>query len=487
MIPRHVPALALGTLALGVAEFSMMSILLPVADDLGVTVPEAGHFISAYAAGVCAGVLIMAAAARKMPLKTLLLIIVGIITLGNTLTVFVGSYHLMLLSRFIAGLPHGAYFGAAGVLCTQLAEPGKASRDMCLMVAGMTIANLAGVPLASFLAWAVSWRAAFAIAAAAALITFSAIRITVPKVPALPDSGFAAQFRFLRSLEPWLVLGAIGLGNGGFFAYYSYVNPVMEHVAAVPASMMSVVITLAGAGMVLGNLFCAKISSSFSDESLAAAGQGVLLLSLASVFFLAHWSPAAIALTTLAARRWLRIFHFRPRTGPDDPQRQRRPAACRITRSGILQRRQRRRCVARRFAHRCGQSCKLGGYAGIFSGTRGFWSSFCQLAYSQSARRGTHRWPHRCTSRSDPVKNALAKAYCADCSPPIPNGLGRRILASLAALSVFRSLTSSRRVLRRRALPPCRRRPFTDSARNSPPSRRFSIKNGFGSMRLSNF
>lgn len=271
MIPRHVPALALGTLALGVAEFSMMSILLPVADDLGVTVPEAGHFISAYAAGVCAGVLIMAAAARKMPLKTLLLIIVGIITLGNTLTVFVGSYHLMLLSRFIAGLPHGAYFGAAGV------------------------------PLASFLAWAVSWRAAFAIAAAAALITFSAIRITVPKVPALPDSGFAAQFRFLRSLEPWLVLGAIGLGNGGFFAYYSYVNPVMEHVAAVPASMMSVVITLAGAGMVLGNLFCAKISSSFSDESLAAAGQGVLLLSLASVFFLAHWSPAAIALTTLAA------------------------------------------------------------------------------------------------------------------------------------------------------------------------------------------
>ena len=301
MIPRHVPALALGTLALGVAEFSMMSILLPVADDLGVTVPEAGHFISAYAAGVCAGVLIMAAAARKMPLKTLLLIIVGIITLGNTLTVFVGSYHLMLLSRFIAGLPHGAYFGAAGVLCTQLAEPGKASRDMCLMVAGMTIANLAGVPLASFLAWAVSWRAAFAIAAAAALITFSAIRITVPKVPALPDSGFAAQFRFLRSLEPWLVLGAIGLGNGGFFAYYSYVNPVMEHVAAVPASMMSVVITLAGAGMVLGNLFCAKISSSFSDESLAAAGQGVLLLSLASVFFLAHWSPAAIALTTLAA------------------------------------------------------------------------------------------------------------------------------------------------------------------------------------------
>lgn len=451
MIPRHVPALALGTLALGVAEFSMMSILLPVADDLGVTVPEAGHFISAYAAGVCAGVLIMAAAARKMPLKTLLLIIVGIITLGNTLTVFVGSYHLMLLSRFIAGLPHGAYFGAAGVLCTQLAEPGKASRDMCLMVAGMTIANLAGVPLASFLAWAVSWRAAFAIAAAAALITFSAIRITVPKVPALPDSGFAAQFRFLRSLEPWLVLGAIGLGNGGFFAYYSYVNPVMEHVAAVPASMMSVVITLAGAGMVLGNLFCAKISSSFSDESLAAAGQGVLLLSLASVFFLAHWSPAAIALTTLAAGC---VFFI---SGPEQVLMIRNAKEGQLLAASLAQ-------VSFNAGNAvgawlgglpidAGKAANWAAMPGFFSGTRGFWSSFCQLAYSQSARRGTHRWPHRCTSRSDPVKNALAKAYCADCSPPIPNGLGRRILASSAAVSVFRSLTSSRRALRRRALP----------------------------------
>ena len=105
MIPRHVPALSLGTLALGVAEFSMMSILLPVAGDLGVTVPEAGHFISAYALGVCAGVLVMAAAARKMPLKTLILLIIGIIALGNALTVFASDYHMMLASRFIAGLP----------------------------------------------------------------------------------------------------------------------------------------------------------------------------------------------------------------------------------------------------------------------------------------------------------------------------------------------------------------------------------------------
>ena len=298
---KHVLALALGTLALGIAEFSMMSILLPTAEDLSVTVPEAGHFISAYAAGVCAGVLLMVTIARRIPLKRLLLIIAGLICLGNTLTIFAPSYSLMIVSRFIAGLPHGAFFGVGSIVCAKLAGPGKASHDVSMMVAGMTIANLGGVPLASFLAWALSWRAAFVIAALLALLALLAIRLWVPQTEPLPDRGFKAQFRFLGTLEPWLVLGAIGLGNGGFFAYYSYVNPVIEHVAEIPASMMSLVITLAGAGMVLGNLFCAKISSRFSDPSLAAAGQGCLFITLVALFFMAHWAPAAVLLTALAA------------------------------------------------------------------------------------------------------------------------------------------------------------------------------------------
>ncbi len=294
---KHVLALALGTLALGIAEFSMMSILLPTAEDLSVTVPEAGHFISAYAAGV----LLMVTIARRIPLKRLLLIIAGLICLGNTLTIFAPSYSLMIVSRFIAGLPHGAFFGVGSIVCAKLAGPGKASHDVSMMVAGMTIANLGGVPLASFLAWALSWRAAFVIAALLALLALLAIRLWVPQTEPLPDRGFKAQFRFLGTLEPWLVLGAIGLGNGGFFAYYSYVNPVIEHVAEIPASMMSLVITLAGAGMVLGNLFCAKISSRFSDPSLAAAGQGCLFITLVALFFMAHWAPAAVLLTALAA------------------------------------------------------------------------------------------------------------------------------------------------------------------------------------------
>ena len=133
----------------------------------------------------------------------------------------------MLAARFIAGLPHGAYFGVGAIVATSLAAPGQASRDVCLMVTGMTIANLVGVPLGSFLAWSLSWRATFAVVACAALLLILALRLWMPHVPALPNKGFRAQFRFLGHLTPWLVLGAIGLGNGGFFACYSYVNPIM--------------------------------------------------------------------------------------------------------------------------------------------------------------------------------------------------------------------------------------------------------------------
>lgn len=175
----------------------------------------------------------------------------------------------MLAARFIAGLPHGAYFGVSAIVATSLAAPGQASRDVCLMVTGMTIANLVGVPLGSFLAWSLSWRATFAVVACAALLLILALRLWMPHVPALPNKGFRAQFRFLEHLTPWLVLGAIGLGNGGFFACYSYVNPIMETVASVPTSLMSAVIALAGFGMVAGNLLSAMLAGRFSDQALA--------------------------------------------------------------------------------------------------------------------------------------------------------------------------------------------------------------------------
>ncbi|MDY5224254.1 MAG: MFS transporter [Sutterella wadsworthensis] len=300
-MPRHLLALALGTLSLGIAEFSMMSILSNVAESLAVSIPEAGHFISAYALGVCAGVAVMVVAARGIALSRMLYILAGLIFAGNLFAALAFDYWSMLAARFIAGLPHGAYFGVGAIVAISLAAPGQASRDVCLMVTGMTIANLVGVPLGSFLAWSLSWRATFAVVACAALLLILALRLWMPHVPALPNKGFRAQFRFLGHLTPWLVLGAIGLGNGGFFACYSYVNPIMETVAGVPASLMSAVIALAGFGMVAGNLLSARLAGRFSDQALACSGQCVLFLSLAGILLWAPSTAAAVILTTVAA------------------------------------------------------------------------------------------------------------------------------------------------------------------------------------------
>lgn len=300
-MPRHLLALALGTLSLGIAEFSMMSILSNVAESLAVSIPEAGHFISAYALGVCAGVAVMVVAARGIALSRMLYILAGLIFAGNLFAALAFDYWSMLAARFIAGLPHGAYFGVGAIVATSLAAPGQASRDVCLMVTGMTIANLVGVPLGSFLAWSLSWRATFAVVACAALLLILTLRLWMPHVPALPNKGFRAQFRFLGHLTPWLVLGAIGLGNGGFFACYSYVNPIMETVAGVPASLMSAVIALAGFGMVAGNLLSARLAGRFSDQALACSGQCVLFLSLAGILLWAPSTAAAVILTTVAA------------------------------------------------------------------------------------------------------------------------------------------------------------------------------------------
>ena len=300
-MPRHLLALALGTLSLGIAEFAMMSILSNVAESLAVSIPEAGHFISAYALGVCAGVAVMVVAARGIALSRMLYILAGLIFAGNLFAALAFDYWSMLAARFIAGLPHGAYFGVGAIVATSLAAPGQASRDVCLMVTGMTIANLVGVPLGSFLAWSLSWRATFAVVACAALLLILALRLWMPHVPALPNKGFRAQFRFLGHLTPWLVLGAIGLGNGGFFACYSYVNPIMETVAGVPASLMSAVIALAGFGMVAGNLLSARLAGRFSDQALACSGQCVLFLSLAGILLWAPSTAAAVILTTVAA------------------------------------------------------------------------------------------------------------------------------------------------------------------------------------------
>ena len=207
-------ALAFGTLGLGIAEFVMMGILPDVAKDLGISIPVAGHFISAYALGVCVGapVLILA---RKHPLKHILLALVTLMMVGNTCAALAPNYWVLLLARFISGLPHGAYFGVASIVAEKLADKGKGSEAVSIMIAGMTIANLFGVPLGTSLSNSISWRVTFLLVGCWGVIILYYIWRWVPHVEGLKDTGFKGQFRFLKTPAPWLILGATALGNGG--------------------------------------------------------------------------------------------------------------------------------------------------------------------------------------------------------------------------------------------------------------------------------
>ena len=292
---RSLIALAFGTLGLGIAEFVMMGILPDTAVSLGVSIPTAGHFISAYALGVCFGAC-MLLILRKYPMKSSLLFLVSLMMVGNIGAALAQSYHFMLVARFISGLPHGAYFGVASIVASKLAQKGRESEAVSIMIAGMTIANLFGVPLGTLLSTFLSWRIIFCLVVIWCILTLYSIKKYVPYIPPLLDTGFMGQFKFLKYPAPWLLLGATMFGNGGAFAWYSYVTPMLIQVSGFKAEIITGIMVLAGAGMVAGNLVGGKLSTRFYPGKVGAGFQGVMALSLFLIFFLAQYKIPAVFL-----------------------------------------------------------------------------------------------------------------------------------------------------------------------------------------------
>lgn len=281
-------ALAFGTLGLGIAEFVMMGILPDVAKDLNISIPMAGHFISAYALGVCVGAPILTLA-RKHPLKRILLILVALIMVGNICAAASTSYWMLLLARFVSGLPHGAYFGVGSIVAEKLADKGKGSEAVSIMIAGMTVANLFGVPLGTSLSALISWRVTFLLVGLWGIITLYYIGRWVPNVKGLKDTGFKGQFRFLKTPAPWLILGATALGNGGVFCWYSYINPMLTDVSGFSAESITPLMILAGFGMVIGNLISGRLSDRYTPAKVGMYAEAIICLTLLLIFFLSPY------------------------------------------------------------------------------------------------------------------------------------------------------------------------------------------------------
>ena len=288
-------ALAFGTLGLGIAEFTMMGILPYVASDLNVSISTAGHFISAYALGVCCGAPILLWA-RKYPLKHILLGLMVLMLVGNLCAAVAQGYWMLLVSRFISGLPHGAYFGVASIVAGKLADEGKGAEAVSIMIAGMTVANLFGVPLGTSLSHLLSWRVTFLLVGCWGLIVLYYIWRWVPHVEGLEDTGFKGQFRFLKKPAPWLILGATALGNGGVFCWYSYISPLLTNVSGFSEESVTALMVLAGFGMVAGNLISGRLSDRYTPGRVGMVVQGLICVILLLIFFLSPnaWCSALL-------------------------------------------------------------------------------------------------------------------------------------------------------------------------------------------------
>lgn len=296
---RSLVALAIGTFALGIAEFGMMGILGDVARGINVNIVQAGHLISAYSLGVAIGAP-MLIVMRKYPLRRLMLMLSALIFTGNIAAALSPGYTMLLVARFVSGLPHGAFFGAGAIVCSRLADKGHGAQAVAVMVGGMTLANLAGVPLATFLSNILNWRVAFGVVAACGLAAFVCIRAWVPYLSPLPDSGLKGQFRFLRNRAPWLIYGGVFFGQASVYCWFSYIEPIMTEVTHFSSAAMSWVMIIAGAGMVAGNAASGKLADRYKASLVSGCIAAILVIVMPTIYFGSSYKVLSLALMFIA-------------------------------------------------------------------------------------------------------------------------------------------------------------------------------------------
>lgn len=281
-------ALALGGFGIGTTEFVAMGLLPDIAASLGVTEPVAGHVISAYALGVVIGAPVIAAVAARMHRRTLLLMLMAVFTLGNLASVFAPSYDTLMAARFVAGLPHGAFFGVAALVAAHLMGPANRAKAVAHVLSGLTIATVLGVPIASWLGQALGWRSAFGLVVVIGLVTLAALWFWLPeRLRAMHVTSPLTELGALKRLQVWLALAVGMIGFGGMFAVYTYISTTMTGVAGLPRAMVPVALMLFGLGMVVGNL----VGGRLADVSVIRAlylSMGALGIVLALFVFAAH-------------------------------------------------------------------------------------------------------------------------------------------------------------------------------------------------------
>ena len=261
---RGLTALALGGFGIGTTEFATMGVLPDVAGDLGASIPEGGHVVSAYALGVVVGAPLLAVVGARLPRKALLLALMAAFTVGNTLSALAPTFDTLVLARFATGLPHGAYFGIAALVAATLVPPQRRARAVARVMLGLTVANVVGVPLATLLGQQLGWRATYWAVAVIGAGAVVAVQQWVPAVAALAGASPRRELTALRRPQVWLTLLVGAIGFGGFFAVYSYITPTLTEVSGFRESAVPVALALFGVGMTVGT----ELGGRLADRSV---------------------------------------------------------------------------------------------------------------------------------------------------------------------------------------------------------------------------
>lgn len=277
-------ALATGGFCIGTTEFVAMGLIQEIAADLHISVPQAGHFISAYALGVVIGAPVIAILGARVPRKSLLLGLMLFYGVANALTALAKTPEMVLVSRFIAGFPHGAYFGVAALVAAELAGPKKRASAVAQVMMGLTVATVLGVPLATWIGQQFGWRAGFEFSAAIAFITLISVAIFVPHIAVRTTASIKTELAGLKNINMWLTLAVGAIGFGGMFSVYSYVSPILTEYTKVNIDIVPIALAIWGIGMVIGGL----VAGWLADKNLNKTLVGVLISS-ALAFILASF------------------------------------------------------------------------------------------------------------------------------------------------------------------------------------------------------
>ena len=289
--------LALGGLAIGTTEFVIMGLLPDVSNSLDVSIPIAGHLISAYALGVVIGAPILVALSAKFPPKYILISLMILFTIFNAFSIIAPDYNTLLMSRFFAGLPHGAFFGVGTVVAAKLAKKGKEAQAIASMFTGLTIAILAMVPFVTFLGHHLHWRYAFGVVSLLGLLTILFLYLWLPHLKPLRSVTLKEELEFFKTIKAWHILTIVAVGFGGLFAWFSYIAPLLINVSGFDIADISYLMIVAGAGMVVGNIAGGYLADKKDPVIASIILLSLMVFSLILVFFFSDNKIISIILT----------------------------------------------------------------------------------------------------------------------------------------------------------------------------------------------